>query len=77
MARRIFQLNTVPHVAEIGDDVELLFKPEVMGDEYLDGWERLQETYRRIDLDQSNLKAAPADKLKAASQAVRLFIAAS
>ncbi|MBB6344354.1 hypothetical protein FHU36_000863 [Nonomuraea muscovyensis] len=37
MARRIFQLNTVPHVAEIDDDVELLFKPEVMGDEYLDG----------------------------------------
>ncbi|WP_224281768.1 hypothetical protein [Streptomyces sp. LS1784] len=41
--RRTFTINTEPHVAEIGD-VELLFRPEVMGDEFPDAYTKLRRT---------------------------------
>src|SRR5688572_11256784 len=39
--RKSFQLNTEPHVAEIGEDT-FLFHPEVYGDELLDSWAELR-----------------------------------
>ncbi|WP_019548631.1 hypothetical protein [Streptomyces sulphureus] len=45
MARAQFTLNTDPHVAEVGD-TELRFRPEVMGDEYLDAFEEMQDANR-------------------------------
>ncbi|WP_369387929.1 hypothetical protein AB5J72_10195 [Streptomyces sp. CG1] len=47
MTRRQSTLNTEPHVAELGD-VELKFVPEVMGDEFLDGYAALIERQREL-----------------------------
>jgi hypothetical protein len=46
--RKTFTLNTEPHVAELGNGLELKFQPEVMGDAFLEGYVRLQEAYRGI-----------------------------
>lgn len=36
--RRKFSLNTEPHVAEIGDNIILKFKPEVQGTDFIDAY---------------------------------------
>lgn len=69
MARKSFALRTEPHVAEIGD-VELLFRPEVMGDEFLDGYVRLREAQKRVDSEGSDLEA-----LREVSRVMREFLA--
>ncbi|MFC4060257.1 hypothetical protein ACFOWE_18285 [Planomonospora corallina] len=74
MARQKFAVNTEPHVAEIGDDIILEFRPEVMGDEFLEAWEALQEAYRTLGIDQTNVRESSAASLKAATTAVRRFI---
>jgi hypothetical protein len=48
--RKTFTLNKTPHVADLGDGLELHFLAEVMGDEFLEGYVRLQEAYRSITL---------------------------
>jgi hypothetical protein len=45
--RRSFALNKTPHVADLGD-VELKFQPEVMGDEFLEGYVNLQAAYQGL-----------------------------
>ncbi|WP_413808110.1 hypothetical protein [Streptomyces sp. OE57] len=52
--RRSFTLNKTPHVAELGDGLELHFQPEVMGDEFLEGYVQLQETYRGLGEGSAN-----------------------
>ncbi|MDP4501076.1 hypothetical protein [Nonomuraea turcica] len=74
MARKSFQLQTEPHVAEIGD-TELLLRPEVMGDEFLDMLEELQATYRDLGVDLGNVATLNAEQLKPAVAAVRRFLA--
>ena len=72
--RRQFTLNTEPHVAEIGD-TELLFQPEVMGDEFLDAYEDLQEAQKRLGVDVNNLSGVAPDKLRSVVRSLRLFLA--
>lgn len=73
MARKSFALNTVPHVAEIGD-VELLFRPEVMGDEFLDAYEAMREKHKLAGVtgEPSDMTA---DQLRETTRAVRKFVA--
>lgn len=74
MARKSFALNVDPHIAEIGD-VELAFHPEVMGDEYLDAYGRLQETYRELGIGANgDLSGLTVDQLRAATGAVGAFL---
>jgi hypothetical protein len=54
VAKKSFVINTEPHVAEIAG-AELLFKPEVMGDEFLDAYQGLQEGQRAAGIDPSDL----------------------
>ncbi|MDP4512054.1 hypothetical protein [Nonomuraea turcica] len=75
VARQKFALNTEPHVAEIGDNIILEFRPEVMGDEFLEAWEALQETYRTLGVDQASVSNSSAETLKTAGTAVRRFLA--
>lgn len=63
--RRTFALNKTPHVAELGDGLELKFQPEVMGDEFLDGYVALQDTYKGLGVGAGN-DAAGMDLGKAA-----------
>ncbi|QKW06923.1 hypothetical protein HUT18_11495 [Streptomyces sp. NA04227] len=72
--RRQFTINTEPHVAEIGD-VELLFQPEVMGDQFLDAYEDLQQTQKQLGVDINNLSGIAPDKLRAIVQSLRVFLA--
>lgn len=74
MAKKAFSLNTTPHEAEIGDAV-YLFEPEVLGDEFLDRYERLQEANRRLDLDPANMTDADLSTVREAAVAMRVFLA--
>ncbi|MFI9026298.1 hypothetical protein [Streptomyces sp. NPDC053560] len=71
---RTFTLNTEPHVATVGE-TQLLFQPEVMGDEFLDAYEALQESQKRLGVDVNNLAAADPEALRAVVRALRLFLA--
>lgn len=72
--RRQFTLNTTPHVAEIGS-TELLFQPEVMGDEFLDAYSELQEAQKSLGVDLNNLAGVAPDKLRKVVWSLRLFLA--
>ncbi|WTW95385.1 hypothetical protein OG216_19275 [Streptomycetaceae bacterium NBC_01309] len=74
MARKTFTLNTQPHVAEIGE-TELLFQPEVMGDEFLDAYSGLQDTTKTLGVDLSDLANVDVDQLRAVTTALRTFLA--
>ncbi|MFF2964221.1 hypothetical protein ACFVT1_36260 [Streptomyces sp. NPDC057963] len=75
MARKSFALRTESHVAEIGDDIELEFQPEVMGDEFLDAYEALQDTYTELGVDPSNAAGMTPAQLRTTTDAVRAFLA--
>ncbi|KAA9379604.1 hypothetical protein F5972_08080 [Microbispora cellulosiformans] len=74
MARQKFALNTEPHVAEIGDDIELLFKPEVTGEEFLAAHERLQQAQAQLT-DGDGQDRSVAEQARVANLAVKLFLA--
>jgi hypothetical protein len=74
VAKKQFALNTSPHEAEIGD-ATFLFEPEVLGDEFLDRYERLQEANRRLDIDPANMADADLSKVREATVAMRVFLA--
>ncbi|MGW4731844.1 hypothetical protein ACWEQC_22220 [Streptomyces shenzhenensis] len=74
MAKKQFSLNTQPHEAEIGDTT-LLFQPEMMGDEFMDRYERLQEVNRNLNIDQSDAANIDLAEVRKAAVAVRLFLA--
>jgi hypothetical protein len=75
VANKKFALNTQPHAAEIGDDVTLYFLPEVMGDEFLDSYGRLQETTKRLNVDLSDASNVDLSHVRAANTALRVFLA--
>ncbi|XVV34942.1 hypothetical protein ACQPXT_13235 [Streptomyces sp. CA-100214] len=76
MARTKIALNTEPHVVEIGDDTELKFQPEIMGDEFIDAYSELREAQKSasgVDLDDlSNLDPS---MIRGAARAMRAFLA--
>ncbi|MEU6928941.1 hypothetical protein AB0A05_07230 [Streptomyces sp. NPDC046374] len=74
MAKKQFTLNTTPHEAEIGD-VTLLFQPEVLGDEFLDRYEQLQEANKRLNIDPANMADTDLSKIREAAVAMRVFLA--
>lgn len=73
--RKRFAIRTEPHVAEIGDDVELLFQPEVMGDEFMDAYSQLQEAQKKLPADPEQLAQVDPKVIKQAKAAVREFLA--
>lgn len=72
--RRQFMLNTEPHVAEIGTDLELLFQPEIYGDEFLTHYEVLREAQGSVGVDVTDLSEVEGDKLRQAAVALRVFL---
>lgn len=70
--KKSFALHTEPHVAEVGD-TELLFQPEVMGDDFMDAYTELRETHSGIDLE--NLDTIDPAQLRAVSRSMRVFLA--
>ncbi|BBA98369.1 hypothetical protein RVR_4523 [Actinacidiphila reveromycinica] len=74
MATKKFTLNSTPHEAEIGS-ATYLFEPEILGDEFLDRYERLQEANRRLNLDPANMADTDLSKVREATVAMRVFLA--
>lgn len=75
MAKKTFALNTEPHVATVGD-TDLLFKPEVMGDEFMDALHDLQEAQKAASgVDLEDLQNLDADALRKTARALRGFLA--
>ncbi|MFH8577111.1 hypothetical protein [Streptomyces zaomyceticus] len=75
MANRKFALNRQPHEAEIGDDTTLLFQPEVLGDDFLDAYGRLQETTKKLNVDLSDASNVDLSQVREANVALRVFLA--
>ncbi|MEU1852943.1 hypothetical protein ABZ499_27670 [Streptomyces sp. NPDC019990] len=60
MASRDFAVRTENHVANLTGLGELHFVPEVFGDEFLDGYHRVQEAQRAIGGEEDLTKMDPA-----------------
>jgi hypothetical protein len=73
VARKQFTLNRTPHIAELGDDMELHFVPEVMGDEFLEGFVRLQQAYRSLGQGRSD-EEMDAGQIRALVKDLRDFL---
>ncbi|MFI2312577.1 hypothetical protein [Streptomyces sp. CB00072] len=74
MATKSFAINKTPHIAEIGDDLELAFEPEVMGDEFMDAYQRLRDTQRQSGVDLDDLSGVDGADLRRVTRAVRVFL---
>ncbi|MFJ3545483.1 hypothetical protein ACIPQH_25345 [Streptomyces rubiginosohelvolus] len=74
MATKSFALNTEPHVAAIGD-TELLFQPEVMGDDFMDGYVGLRDAQQAIGVDIDNLESLDSQAIRNIAVALREFLA--
>ncbi|WP_327385076.1 hypothetical protein [Streptomyces sp. NBC_01207] len=74
MASKTFALNVDPHVATVAG-VDLLFQPEVMGDQFLDAFEALQASYRNLGGDMDDLSTVDGDALRKVTGSVRQFLA--
>lgn len=85
MARQRISLETKPHVIELdglpdrpGEVLELLFKPEVYGDEFLDAYGELQDQLNDAGLtSERDLEGGgiDKDKVRKGNDAVREFLA--
>lgn len=73
--KKTFAFNTEPHVATVNGH-DLLFQPEVLGDEFMDAFAELKEAQAAaagIDLD--DLSTLDPAKLRGATRGLRLFVA--
>lgn len=73
MARKSFTVNTEPHVAEVGGK-EYEFQPEVLGDEFLDGYAALKDGYKEAGIDPNNLEDVDPAALRKITVALRSFL---
>ncbi|MEU9153601.1 hypothetical protein AB0D59_24335 [Streptomyces sp. NPDC048417] len=74
MATRDFAVRTESHVANLGALGELHFVPEVFGDEFLDGYAKVQEAQAALGGEQDLTKMEPA-ALRQVYGAMRQFLA--
>ncbi|MGW7708251.1 hypothetical protein [Streptomyces sp. NPDC054771] len=74
MATKKFGLNTEPHEALIGVH-RLLFKPEVLGAEFLDSYDRLQDTIRQLKPETDSRDEADTAAARKSTTATRIFLA--
>lgn len=74
MANKSFAINKEPHVAEIGDDLELEFQPEVMGDEFMDAYQQLRDAQQQSGVDLDDLSGVEGTDLRRVTRAVRVFL---
>ncbi|MFJ2205927.1 hypothetical protein [Streptomyces microflavus] len=74
MANKSFALNTEPHVAAVGD-TELLFEPEVMGDDFMDAYVGLRDAQQALGVDVENLENLAPQAIRSLSVALREFLA--
>lgn len=74
MATRSFDLRTQPHEAVIGDTT-LLFRPEVLGAEFLDSYERLKEVQQAAKGSGDDGDAIDAGLARQVTAAIRQFLA--
>ncbi|WP_306967350.1 hypothetical protein [Streptomyces afghaniensis] len=61
-------------MADIGG-TELLFQPEVMGDEFMDAYAELRDAQKAKGVDLDNLAEADPKDIRRTGRALRLFLA--
>ncbi|MFJ5814955.1 hypothetical protein ACIQGT_13800 [Streptomyces sp. NPDC093108] len=74
MATKKFGLNTEPHEALVGAH-RLLFKPEVLGTEFLDCYDRLQVTIRQLRSETDDPAETDTAAARQSTIATRIFLA--
>ncbi|MFF4179728.1 hypothetical protein [Streptomyces sp. NPDC001750] len=72
--RKTFALNTEPHVAVIGE-TELLFQPEVMGDDFMDSYAELREARQAEGVDLDDIEDADPAVVRKSNRGLRVFFA--
>jgi hypothetical protein len=72
--QKTFALHTEPHVADIGD-TQLLFQPEVMGDDFMEAYTALRETQQASGVNPDELDGLDPDQLRRVSRGMRGFLA--
>lgn len=75
VATKTFALNTEPHVAHVGDTA-LEFRPEVMGDDFMEAYAGLREAQQANGLDVENLASVDPSQLRGVHRSLRTFLAA-
>ncbi|MGW3512092.1 hypothetical protein [Streptomyces sp. NPDC000994] len=74
MATKSFAIRTENHVADLGDLGPLEFVPEILGDEFLDGYSKVQEAQSALG-DEKDLTKLDPDVLRSVYGAMRSFLA--
>lgn len=75
MATKTFAFNTEPHVATVNGH-DLLFQPEVLGDEFMDAFTELKEAQAAASgLDLDDLATLDPAKVRGATRGLRRFVA--
>ncbi|MCI3221988.1 hypothetical protein [Streptomyces sp. NP-1717] len=67
MATKTFAINTKPHVADVGG-TELLFQPEVMGDDFMDAYAELRNKHQNSGVDLDDLQGTDPAQLRVAAR---------
>ncbi|MCX4458688.1 hypothetical protein OOK58_43035 [Streptomyces sp. NBC_01728] len=73
MATKDFSVRTEPHVANLGDLGKLEFVPEVFGDEFLDGYTKVQEAQAALG-DETDLTKLEPGTLRGVYGSMRAFL---
>ncbi|MGW1501194.1 hypothetical protein ACWCQW_21885 [Streptomyces mirabilis] len=73
MATKDFSVRTEPHVANLGDLGALHFVPEVFGDEFLDGYTKVQEAQAALG-DETDLTKLEPGTLRGVYGSMRAFL---
>ncbi|MFF4146894.1 hypothetical protein ACFY0A_37465 [Streptomyces sp. NPDC001698] len=74
VATKSFAIRTENHVADLGDLGTLEFVPEILGDEFLDGYSKVQEAQSALG-DEKDLTKLDPGVLRSVFGAMRSFLA--
>lgn len=75
MARKSFTLNRQPHIADLGEGLELHFLPEIDGDQFVDAYAELQAAQAATGTEDGKTDGLSADALQGLLRAIRTFLA--
>lgn len=71
--QKTFALNREPHVADIGE-TQLLFQPEVMGDDFVEAYTALRSTQQASGVNIDDMDGIDPDQLRKVSRGMRTFL---
>lgn len=71
--KKTFALQTEPHIADVGG-TELQFRPEVLGDEFLDFYSPIQEARQQLAASGEDMTNVPVEQIRELNATIRNFL---